>query len=254
MPWLLTAGETVCVLTHSAHTYPYTHSLSHTQLYCVTKDPALAAQFKAAMLEFNKPPANGDFTAALRAAPAFASLCTIAGLVSFNYGVPLANAGANIGAWMLCVWMGVCVDVYDGTYSHFSSMPSLTYLPTRTTQTQWATRRATPSRRRSPSWMRAGWCVLFYVFAPVVWSQIDSKHALILSLALSLNEQQGINKMEPGQWVNVKMSKFPTDSVAVVKLLDRNGNNAATVGTSRSVLCMTRDDDARKPALLLTPA
>ena len=70
----------------------------HPQLYVVTKDPQLAAQFKAAMLEFNKAPTNDAFTAHLRASPAFETLCTIAGLVSFNYAVPLANAAANLGA------------------------------------------------------------------------------------------------------------------------------------------------------------
>jgi hypothetical protein len=36
--------------------------------------------------------------------------------------------------------------------------------------------------------------------------------------------------MQPGQWVSLKMTKFPVDSLATVKLLDRLGNTAATVG------------------------
>lgn len=90
----------------------------------MTKDATLAAQFKAAMLEFNKAPTNDAFTAALRTSPAFAGLCTIAGLVSFNYAVPLANAGANIGALRACVGsapfcpFGVCV--FHFTSLHFT--------------------------------------------------------------------------------------------------------------------------------------
>jgi hypothetical protein len=99
-------GECMCPRTRTylpTHTHrsdhcppqPHTHTL---QLYCVTKDPTLAAQFKAAMLEFNKAPTNEAFTAALRTAPAFAGLCTMAGLVSFDFAVPLADAAANLGA------------------------------------------------------------------------------------------------------------------------------------------------------------
>lgn len=73
------------------------------QLYCTTKDPVLASQFKAAMLEFNKQATNDAFTAALKTEPTFASLCTIAGLVSFDFSVPLANAAANIGA-LVCLF------------------------------------------------------------------------------------------------------------------------------------------------------
>lgn len=76
----------------------------------MTKDPTLAAQFKAAMLDFNKAPTNDALAAALKTAPAFASLCAIAGLVSFDYKVPLANAGASIGAhvwvYVLCGRVG----------------------------------------------------------------------------------------------------------------------------------------------------
>lgn len=36
--------------------------------------------------------------------------------------------------------------------------------------------------------------------------------------------------MQPGQWVSLKMTKFPTDAVATVKLVDPKGNAAATVG------------------------
>lgn len=50
------------------------------------------------------------------------------------------------------------------------------------------------------------------------------------------NNTQGISKMQPGQWVSLRMTKFPTDSLATVKLVDASGATAATVGASCVIL------------------
>lgn len=42
--------------------------------------------------------------------------------------------------------------------------------------------------------------------------------------------------MQPGQWVSLRMTKFPTDSPATVKLVDASGATAATVGASCVIL------------------
>ncbi len=38
--------------------------------------------------------------------------------------------------------------------------------------------------------------------------------------------------MQPGQWVVLKLAKFPTDSLATVTLADATGAVVATVGAS----------------------
>ena len=42
--------------------------------------------------------------------------------------------------------------------------------------------------------------------------------------------------MQPGQWVSLRMTKFPTDSPATVKLVDASGATTATVGASCVIL------------------
>lgn len=96
------------------------------------------------------------------------------------------------------------------------------------TRAQWATRPATPSRRPSRCWTRPGWYVrhvrsnLFLAFF--------SPHPILFTNTHTHTYVQGTTKMQPGQWVSLKMTKFPSDSPAALKLVDATAATAAAVG------------------------
>lgn len=58
---------------------------------------------------------------------------------------------------------------------------------------------------------------------------------------------QGTTKMQPGQWVSLKMTKFPSDSPAALKLVDATGATAAAVGACALSLGSAAHDIINNP-------